>query len=62
MLKKHNHNMCTSELKPPMTNWAQRLSPAAILSVGLALRLLEIDFGLLNLYCKPDETTLVHRH
>lgn len=45
-----------------MTNWAQRLSPAAILSVGLALRLLEIDFGLLNLYCKPDETTLVYRH
>ena len=44
-----------------MANGAQRLALAAIVLMGLALRLWGIDFGLSNLYCRPDETTLVHR-
>ncbi|MBM3278360.1 MAG: glycosyltransferase family 39 protein [Candidatus Handelsmanbacteria bacterium] len=32
-----------------------------ILVLGLGLRLWGIDFGLPNLYCRPDENTLVHK-
>ncbi|MCC7262509.1 MAG: glycosyltransferase family 39 protein [Candidatus Latescibacteria bacterium] len=32
-----------------------------ILGIGLGLRLWGIDFGLPNLYCRPDESTLVHK-
>lgn len=37
------------------------LALAAIVLVGLFLRLWGIGFGLPNIYCRPDETTLVHR-
>ncbi len=37
------------------------LALAAILLLGLLLRLWGIGFGLPNIYCRPDETTLVHR-
>lgn len=32
-----------------------------ILGVGLGLRLWGLDFGLPNVYCRPDESTLVHK-
>ena len=34
---------------------------AAILLIGLALRFLGLSFGLPNVHCRPDESTLVHR-
>ncbi|MDB4698654.1 hypothetical protein OAF45_00760, partial [Candidatus Latescibacteria bacterium] len=34
---------------------------AAILLVGLALRVWGLAFGLPNISCRPDESTLVHR-
>ncbi len=37
------------------------LGLSLILGVGLALRLWGLDFGLPNLYCRPDESTLVHK-
>jgi len=37
------------------------LALSAILLLGLLLRLWGIGFGLPNIYCRPDETILVHR-
>ena len=40
---------------------AHYLARALILSVGFALRLWGISFGLPNLHCRPDESTLVNK-
>jgi 4-amino-4-deoxy-L-arabinose transferase-like glycosyltransferase len=37
------------------------LALSVILLLGLWLRLWGLDFGLPNIYCRPDETILVHR-
>ncbi len=42
-------------------DWGLCLGLALILGVGLGLRLWGLDFGLPNLYCRPDESTLVHK-
>ena len=45
-------------LQQERTPW---LALAAVVLLGGFLRLWGIDFGLPNIYCRPDETTLVHR-
>lgn len=42
-------------------DWGLCLGLVLILGVGLGLRLWGIDFGLPNLNCRPDESTLVHK-
>lgn len=41
--------------------WRTYLGLALIIGGGFGLRLWGIEFGLPNLYCRPDESTLVHK-